>query len=161
MRKARNADGSLLFISDEYLTSQQITSFFSRMAAKKSIQDPMNSDDDEDDDELASAIAENEFDQVRQEIMNEIAIQHPILYKSYNICQMALTSKLSNFSMAMLQDMCKQKETLHRPFAGIGEIMYLSDLAISLFLSSRSNHRFPFQITYVVRPLRASEHSDH
>ena len=101
------------------------------------------------------------LDQVRQEIMNEIAIQHPILYKSYNICQMALTSKLSNFSMAMLQDICKQKETLHRPFAGIGEIMYLSDLAISLFLSSRSNHRFPFQITYVVRPLRASEHSDH
>ena len=53
MRKARNADGSLLFVSDEYLTSQQITSFFSRMAAKKSIQDPMNSDDDEDDDDLA------------------------------------------------------------------------------------------------------------
>ena len=86
--------------------------------------------------------------------MNEIAIQHPILYESYNICQMALTSKLSNFSIAMLQDICKQGKTLHRPFAGIGEIMYLSDLAISLFLSSRSNHRFPFQITYVVRPLR-------
>ena len=64
--------------------------------------------------------------------MNEIAIQHPILYESYNICQMALTSKLSNFSIAMLQDICKQEKTLHRPFAGIGEIMYLSDLAISL-----------------------------
>ena len=99
MRKARNAGGPLLFVSDEYLTSQQITSFFLRMAAKKSIQDPMTSDDDDDD--FASAIAEKEFDQVHQEIMNEIAIQHPILYKSYNICQMALTSKLSNFSIAM------------------------------------------------------------
>jgi hypothetical protein len=29
MRKARNADGSLLFMSNEYLTSQQIISFFS------------------------------------------------------------------------------------------------------------------------------------
>jgi hypothetical protein len=38
LRKARNADGSLLFLSNEYLTSQQITSFFSRTAAKKSIQ---------------------------------------------------------------------------------------------------------------------------
>ena len=74
MRKARNSDGSLLFVSDEYLTSEQITSFFSRMAAKKSIQDPLTSDDDDDDDDLVSAMAEKEFDQVRQEIMNEIAI---------------------------------------------------------------------------------------
>ena len=35
-RKARNEDGSLLFQSDEYLTSLQIASFFSRRAAKKS-----------------------------------------------------------------------------------------------------------------------------
>ena len=110
MRKARNADGSLLCVSDEYLTSQQITSFFSRMAAKKSIQDPLTSDDDDDDDDLVSAMAEKEFDQVRQEILNEIAIQHAIIYGSYNICQMTLTSKLSNFSIAMLQDICKQFE---------------------------------------------------
>ena len=114
MRKARNSDG-FFFVSDEYLTSQQITSFFSRMAAKKSIQDPLTSDDDDDDDDLVSAMAEKEFDQVRQEIMNEIAIQHPIIYGSYNICQMTLTSKLSNFSIAMVQDICKQfeKSTLH------------------------------------------------
>ena len=37
MRKARNEDGSLLFQSDEYLTSLQIASFFSRLAAKKSV----------------------------------------------------------------------------------------------------------------------------
>ena len=107
MRKARNSGGSLLFVSDEYLTSQQITSFFSRMAAKKSIQDPLTSHDDDD---LVSAMAEKEFDQVRQEIMNEIAIQHPIIYGSYKICQMTLMSKLSNFSIAMLQDICKQFE---------------------------------------------------
>ena len=71
------------------------------MAAKKSIQDPLMSDDDDD---------EKEFDQVRQEIMHEIAIQHPIIYGSYNICQITLTSKLSNFSIAMLQDICKQFE---------------------------------------------------
>ena len=35
MRKARNADGSFLFKSDEYLTSLQITGFFSRLSAKK------------------------------------------------------------------------------------------------------------------------------
>ena len=35
MRKARNEDGFLLFLSEQYLTSQQITGFFSRTAAKK------------------------------------------------------------------------------------------------------------------------------
>ena len=110
MRKARNSDGSLLFVSDEYLTLQQITSFFSLMAAKKSIQDPLTSDDDDDNADLVSAMVEKEFDQVRQEIMNEIAIQHPIIYGSYSICQMTLTSKLSNFSIAMVQDKCKQFE---------------------------------------------------
>ena len=80
------------------------------MAAKKSIQDPLTSHDDDDDDDLVSAMAEKEFDQVRQEIMDEIAIQHPIIYGSYKICQMTLMSKLSNFSIAMLQDICKQFE---------------------------------------------------
>ena len=37
MRKARNEDGSLLFKCDDYLTSLQIASFFSRLAAKKSV----------------------------------------------------------------------------------------------------------------------------
>ncbi len=85
MIKARNADGSLIFLSDEYLTSQQITSFFSRMPAKKFIQLPSasNLDDDDDDDDLLSALAEREFDQMRQEIVDKISIQHPIICESY------------------------------------------------------------------------------
>jgi hypothetical protein len=98
MRKARDPDGSLIFLSDLYLTSQQIKGFFSRMAAKKSIQLPLasNLDDDDDHDDLISAIAEREFDQMRQEIVDEISIQHQITYESYNICEMTATSKLSN-----------------------------------------------------------------
>ena len=114
MRKARNADGSLLFLSNEYLTSQQITSFFSRTAAKKSIQvtsaSNLDLDDDDDLHDLVSAMAEKELEQMRQEILNEISIQHPITYESYNICEMATASKLSKFSIAMLQEICKHYE---------------------------------------------------
>ncbi|CAB3987050.1 SURP and G-patch domain-containing 1 [Paramuricea clavata] len=114
MRKARNADGSLLFLSNEYLTSQQITSFFSRTAAKKSIQvtsaSNLDLDDDDDLDDLVSAMAEKELQQMREEILNDISIQHPITYESYNICEMATASKLSKFSMAMLQEICKHYE---------------------------------------------------
>ena len=112
MRKARNADGSFLFQSDEYLTSQQITSFFSRLAAKKSIQVSSTSNlaDDDDHDDLLSAMAEKDLEEMRQEVINDISIKHPITYESYNICEMAATSKLSKFSIAMLQDICKHYE---------------------------------------------------
>ena len=112
MRKARNEDGSLLFLSEEYLTSQQITGFFSRTAAKKSIQVPSatNLDDEDDDDDLLSAMAEKELEQMRRNILDEISIQHPITYESYNICEMTAASKLSKLSIAMLQDICKYYE---------------------------------------------------
>ena len=35
MRRARGQDGKRLFAVDDFLTAQQITSYFSRMAAKK------------------------------------------------------------------------------------------------------------------------------
>lgn len=112
MRKARNKDGSLLFLSEEYLTSQQITGFFSRTAAKKSIQVPSdtNLDDEDYDDDLLPAMAEKELEQMRRNILNEISIQHPITYESYNICEMAAASKLSKLSIAMLQDICRYYE---------------------------------------------------
>ena len=112
MRKARNKDGSLLFLSEEYLTSQQITGFFSRTAAKKSIQVPSDTNlvDEDYDDDLLSAMAEKELEQMRRNILNEISIQHPITYESYNICEMAAASKLSKLSIAMLQDICRYYE---------------------------------------------------
>ena len=113
MRKARNEDGSLLFQSDEYLTSMQITSFFSRLAAKKSVQVSSSTSylaDEDDRDDLLSAMAEQELEEIRQEVINEISIQHPITFQSYNICEMAATSQLSKFSIAMLEEICKNFE---------------------------------------------------
>ena len=112
MRKARNKDGSLLFLSEEYLTSQQITGFFSRTAAKKSIQVPSDTNlvDEDYDDDLLPAMAEKELEQMLRNILNEISIQHPITYESYNICEMAAASKLSKLSIAMLQDICRYYE---------------------------------------------------
>jgi Arf-GAP/Rho-GAP domain/ANK repeat/PH domain-containing protein 3 len=55
-------------------------------------------------------MAEKEFVQMHPEILNEISIQHPITYESYNICEMATASKLSKFSIAMLQEICKHYE---------------------------------------------------
>ena len=47
MMNARDTDGERLFSRDEFLSSQQITSFFSRLTAKKSLSD-ITDDNDED-----------------------------------------------------------------------------------------------------------------
>ena len=61
-------------------------------------------------DDLLSAMAKKELEEMSQEVINELSIQHPITFQSYNICEMAATSKLSKFSIAMLEEICKNFE---------------------------------------------------
>ena len=84
MRKARNADGSLLFQSDEYLTSMQITSFFSPLTAEKSVQVSSSTQIS-----LMKMIVmtcclqwrEKTLKRcVRTPVISEISIQHPITF---------------------------------------------------------------------------------
>ncbi|KAK3731614.1 hypothetical protein QZH41_015867, partial [Actinostola sp. cb2023] len=65
MRKARNTDGSFLFLASDYLTAQQITSFFSRLSAKKSV----SPDIDDATAEMLPAIEEREMEHLRQEVL--------------------------------------------------------------------------------------------
>ena len=106
MRKVRDIDGSSLFKSDEYLTSKQIASFFSRLSSKKSVPEASstsdNDDDDEDDNDNDDVLSsEKEYHWIRDEILNEISLNHPIIYDSYNICDMVATYKLPKFSIAI------------------------------------------------------------
>ena len=45
-----------------------------------------------------------------QEVINELSIQHQITFQSLNICEMAATSRLSKFSIAMLEEIRKYFE---------------------------------------------------
>ena len=113
MKKVRNDVGSLLCQSDEYLTSLQIANFFSRLAAKKSVLVSSSTSDLANEDycdDLLSPMAEKELEEMRQEIINELSIQHPVTVQSYNICEMAATSKLSKISIAILEEICKYFE---------------------------------------------------
>ena len=76
IRKPRNEDGSLLFQSDEYLTSLQIASFFSRLAAKKSVLVSSSTSDLANEDYcdvLLSEMAEKELEEMSQEVINELS----------------------------------------------------------------------------------------
>ena len=61
-------------------------------------------------DDFLFAMAEKDLEEMSQEIINELSIQHPNTFQSYNICEMAATSKLSKLSMVMLEEICKYFE---------------------------------------------------
>ena len=78
MRKAKDVNDERLFDSTEFLTAQQVASFFSRLAAKKTT-DEDTEDDDEDEDHTAHLQRENHLQQMRDNIVKSMSIQnaHP------------------------------------------------------------------------------------
>lgn len=101
MRFAKKADGSRLFSSNEFLSAQQIQSFFSRMASKlrqvAGIIDP----------DIRAAQYEQEFCYTRQVVLDEVQLQHPIAYDNFNLCDMPKERSLKTLSIAMLKIVCE------------------------------------------------------
>lgn len=105
MRKARDANNERLFSMEEFLTPQQITSYFSRFAAKRK---QLNES------EIEAAELENALQEVREDIM--IALQqdsnrnfHPIVHKDLQLCEMS-KDELSLLRMTTLKAICKEYE---------------------------------------------------
>ena len=103
MMNARGSDGERLFSSDEFLTSQQITSFFSRLAAKKSLS--VRDGTDENDDEAAEF--ESCLEELTNEVRREVSLQHPIVFDCHNLCDLVKQGKLNKFNIPMLKRMCE------------------------------------------------------
>ena len=96
MRTAKDNDGERLFGYGDFLTSQQISSYFSRLAAKRNVQlDQLDSEDEAPEEDLQHVLGDR--------VLSEVSIQHshPIIYDSYNICELVLNSKLNSFSVSM------------------------------------------------------------
>ena len=83
----------------DFLTSQQISSYSSRLAAKRSVEvDQPNSEDE--------TAGEDPQNVLRDKGLSEVSIQysHPIIYDSYNICELVINTKLSSLSVSMLRN---------------------------------------------------------
>lgn len=102
MRRARGPDGVRLFKVSEFLTPQQCTSYFSRLAAKVRRQTS-------DDAEIQAVVEEENFTMARETILS-ITLQHPITYDQYDICAMAKGGSLERLKLGMLQNICQQLE---------------------------------------------------
>ena len=105
MRMSKNSDGSLLFDASEFLTPQQIANFFSRLSAKRVL--PTDDEaEDEIQEDLREATEEKNLQDLSKQVLNEVSIQHPIMYDTYNLCDCVSKSKLDKFSISVLQDIC-------------------------------------------------------
>ena len=102
MMCAMDVNGKRLFDSSEYLTSQQISSFFSRLSSKRTLSTETETESDTEED-LNTDIPLNN---IRNDILQDMALTHPICYDNYNICELAANSKLTKFSIQMLQNIC-------------------------------------------------------
>lgn len=101
---ARDSDGERLFSSEEFLTSQQIASFFSRLAAKKSLPDDK---EDNEDDVNDAAVHEASLEELGNKVRREIALHHPIVLDCHKICEIFEHDKLTKFNIAMFKRMCE------------------------------------------------------
>ena len=103
MRRALGTDGARLFKVSEFLTPQQISSYFSRLAAKVRQQIP-------DDADIQASEEEENFARARETVISGMSLQHPITYDQYDICTMTRDGLLERLKLAMLQNICKELE---------------------------------------------------
>ena len=103
MRRSTGPDGDRLFRVSEFLTAQQISSFFSRLAAKSRNNISM-------DDDIRAFEEETNFNATRQDILSHFQMEHPIVYDQYNICTLVSKGTLKNMKLGLLQSLCENFE---------------------------------------------------
>ena len=62
---------------------------------------------DSDIEENQNAKNEEALCELRSEILQEVALTHPICYDCYDICEFIANSRFSNFSIQTLQKICE------------------------------------------------------
>ena len=57
-------------------------------------------------DEPEAQVEEEGIENLVRNIIDEIGVIHPIMFDTYDLCNLATGSKLSKFSISMLQEIC-------------------------------------------------------
>ena len=105
MRRTRGSSGERLFRVSEFLTTQQVASFFSRMAAKtkqQTIPGATTSDPD-----ISAMEDEENFSKAKEAVMDALHVQHPVSYDQYDICTLVKEKKLAKLKLGVLKVMCE------------------------------------------------------
>ena len=107
MRNVRTEENKLLFSREEWLTRNQVQSYFSRLSALKRRQvsgPPCNQPGLVEIDDL---IQEDDWFQQVGEVYKNLLAQHPIYYDTYNLRDLHKWKMISSFNAEMLKPLCK------------------------------------------------------
>ena len=100
MRFAKKSDGSRLFSSGEFLTTQQVQSFFSRLASK------LRHAVEVSDSDIRAAQEQQEYHETRQAVLDEVQLQHPIAYYNLDLYELNKKGCMKTLSLGILKSIC-------------------------------------------------------
>ena len=107
MRRARGTDGERLFCASEFLTPQQVSSYFSRLAAKRRQQQAQEVTSQD----VLAAEEQINFSLARAEVISNLQVRHPIVVDQYDICALVDSkAELRKKKLGMLQHLCQSLE---------------------------------------------------
>ncbi|KAK3736760.1 hypothetical protein QZH41_008000 [Actinostola sp. cb2023] len=109
LKLAKDQNGKTLFTPQEWRTSQQIASFFSRLsAAQRQRQIEEYADENEiQEEDIRAWEAAAAFKELQSGVVNDFnQPDHPIMVAQKNICQLVHSKKLSLLKIAELMDIC-------------------------------------------------------
>ena len=105
----RGESEARLFVGKDVLSPQQISGFFSRLAAKYRKSSPTQHGESESGDEDQNAAeAESLHSELHAVVQKEAALTHQIVAQlSRNICHMVHANKLPTLTVGMLREICE------------------------------------------------------
>ena len=113
MKFAKDENGHSLFTPEEWRTAQQITSFFSRLAAvqrQKQVEESPLEDANEEiaEEDLEALESEIALDTLRIAVLLDTNVpRHPVQVGSKNICELSRANKFNTLKIAELREICQ------------------------------------------------------
>ena len=112
-----------------YSYTNQIQSYFSRKASKlrNAHSDDEQSDQEEDViEDVMAAEDEAAHENVRTAVLEEVALRHPIVFDTFNLCDMYGSGKLRKLRVSMLRSICEYFDIEVRNIKQTRKVPYLS-----------------------------------
>ena len=104
MHHTKNVEGTRRFTVEEFLTPQQIQSYFSRTVKKIKNSSTQPNLDQYD---FTAAEKETAYHCFQEMVLRECQLVHPIIYDNHNVCQLFSTGKLKKLTIPVLRLMCE------------------------------------------------------
>ena len=110
MRNAKNESNERLFTRSEWLSKNQVQSFFSRMAAAHRKEQGVSGLSTEKEEDIQCLQEYSEREDLINRVNEEINVAHPICFDSYDLCERYHSNTLQEFNVAMLRSICNHFE---------------------------------------------------